>query len=180
MKKLVNIVDISERLINVCDRYGFVYLNDLVRYGERNNDDFTKLRNCGKKTTDEILKLIGQFGKNGEDFISFEKSNDDKNVRYDVKIVLQYIESSKYELSVRALNTLRSIQVQVTSLELKSEEFFQSLNNCGNKTAIELAGLFRNIEFSNIEKYIQTNRSFLQNILSNNSSLNNVIEIFRL
>lgn len=178
MKKLVHIADISERLINVCERYSFVYLNDLAEYGEMHNNDFTKLKNCGKKTTEEILKLLANFDENGENPLLADKLKDNNDVGYDISIVLQYIDSLKHELSVRAYNTLRSIQVKVTSRDLKSRDFFNSLNNCGKKTSKELTSLFSNIEFSNIEDYIQSNRPFLQSILCDNLSTDNVREIF--
>ena len=179
MKKLVHIADISERLINVCNNYGFIYLSDLIEYGKKHNNEFTKLKNCGKRTAREINQLIINFHKHQmENSVDSKTHHVEANKKHHDVSITEFINFNGHKLSARAFNVLSKIRNNVEKGgidldQLTSEYYFKSLDNCGRKTAQELIAFFGDFHSFSNETENVAELSFLRSLLSNKKITSN-------
>lgn len=137
---------LSKNKINTWDKFSVLLTKD--------NYSFLQFNHCGKKTEDE-LKQMAAYLKNFMATATDEKTNttngngvtvSDNNLLLDTQLI-------HFDLSVRAINCLKSIEIFTLGdlVSLNKKDLF-SIRNIGKRTVLELENLVesRNLHFGYI------------------------------
>jgi hypothetical protein len=139
---------LSNRAYHVCIDLRIETLEDLRRYHDEHKD-FLAARKCGKKTNDELIRLLEKniVAK------SFDASRSQLQNQSKYNTTIKEV-FNRFDLSVRAYNVCQSLNI--TTLADLSQYFIENGNflaakNCGQKTSKELIYL---IEESDLQTVI--------------------------
>lgn len=155
---------LSVRTINVCKRYELIDLKKIIHHYYVEKEDFRHLRNCGRKSIDELVGLCEKYRK------SVITSSDIHTIRSRTRILsdVDYkecftsdvLEITFYELVKNENLSARSQNVCIDNgmtdfssiiIYYWTNENFLKLKNCGQKSNIELIELCKKYEIR-IEK----------------------------
>lgn len=151
IEEIYHFEDISVRSYNVCINNGLNDLATLLNYYQENKT-FTNLRNCGKKSSEELNALCLKYIDNGYTGI-LEIEKEENNLvnfisnftRIQREIVNNFIEINLNNLSNRSKNALTlylngNIKIRNISEKILSNVKFnlQEIKNVGKKTIKEL------------------------------------------
>ncbi|MFP4529559.1 MAG: hypothetical protein ACLFQX_13515, partial [Candidatus Kapaibacterium sp.] len=132
-------MNLSKRAQNVCQANKMQTLNDLIEF-YRMNSSFYSLRNCGKKTNDELVNIIKEYGIKSEPSrnLSTEEYISDipdlsqelkdiciQNRLFTVRFLKEYYLVNKSFIDLDHFNPVKS--KQLTDFLLKR---FPNLDNC--------------------------------------------------
>lgn len=161
---LCDIENLGVRGYNACKFFNLLTLKDLIDFYNANGD-FLKVRNCGKKSNEELITICKKYEKY---FISETPIHIDENPKNPIiqriekltvrqkKIVNNSIATLFNELSVRASNVLNNhldydISLNGLSTIYEDESFkFSNLRNAGKQTISEIQDFIDEIK-ENIE-----------------------------
>jgi hypothetical protein len=190
--------DISVRSFNVCNDNDLKDLNAILKH-YREHKTFGNLRNCGKKSNEELTELCMKYIDYGGSQI-VESSKPEKQLittissfnRTQREIVNSFIEINSINLSNRSKNAITSFlngNLKIRNISeriLTNDRFnFQDIKNVGTKTVTELKSFIHTItEF--IEKFAEVdsendlvalrNRFFIEKTFSISSIPNEILE----
>ncbi len=190
LNKLIEVENLGVRGYNACKYFNLLTLKDLIEY-YNTNGDFLKVRNCGKKSNEELITICEKY-KNykfielseyaHENYISkpgkiipenlIEKQIEKLTVRQK-KILNNIINSHVRNLTIRAFNCIDNFSNSDFSLSgleeiiIKRDYNFNNLRNVGIQTENELRFCFKDI------------REQIDLILSFNDENDFVIELFK-
>lgn len=164
LEQLAEIEDLGIRSQNACKYFNLDTLKDIIYYYKKNGD-FLKVRNCGRKSNDELIKVCNKYEGFFIDELTTQIEEENKNpivtkieelkVRQK-KIVNNLIISSFNDLSVRSSNALKNYLEGNINLKgfksLFSEKNLKltNLKNVGKKS-IEEIQTFLNLIIEQIE-----------------------------
>lgn len=150
--------DISVRSFNVCNDNDLKDLNAILKH-YREHRTFGNLRNCGKKSNEELTDLCVKYKDYGSSQI-VEPPKPEKQLittisnfnRTQREIVNSFIEINSNNLSNRSKNAITSFlngNLKIRNISeriLTNERFnFQDIKNVGTKTVSELKSFFETI-----------------------------------
>jgi hypothetical protein len=190
--------DISVRSFNVCNDNELKDLNAILKH-YREHKTFGNLRNCGKKSNEELTELCMKYIDYGGSQI-VEPTKPEKQLittissfnRTQREIVNSFIEINSNNLSNRSKNAITSFlngNLKIRNISeriLTNDRFnFQDIKNVGTKTVTELKSFIHTItEF--IEKVAEVdsendlvalrNRFFIEKTFSISSVPNEILE----
>ena len=190
--------DISVRSFNVCNDNDLKDLNTILKH-YREHKTFSNLRNCGRKSNEELTDLCVKYIDYGGSQI-VEPSKPEKQLittissfnRTQREIVNSFIEINSNNLSNRSKNAITSFlngNLKIRNISeriLTNDRFnFQDIKNVGTKTVTELKSFIHTItEF--IEKVAEVesendlvalrNRFFIEKTFSISSIPNEILE----
>jgi len=190
--------DISVRSFNVCNDNDLKDLNAILKH-YREHKTFGNLRNCGKKSNEELTELCMKYIDYGGSQI-VEPTKPEKQLittissfnRTQREIVNSFIEINSNNLSNRSKNAITSFlngNLKIRNISeriLTNDRFnFQDIKNVGTKTVTELKSFIHTItEF--IEKVAEVdsendlvalrNRFFIEKTFSISSVPNEILE----
>ncbi len=190
--------DISVRSFNVCNDNDLKDLNAILKH-YREHKTFGNLRNCGRKSNEELTDLCVKYIDYGGSQI-VEPSKPEKQLimtissfnRTQREIVNSFIEINSNNLSNRSKNAIKSFLNGNLKIRNISERIltnyrfnFQDIKNVGTKTVMELKSFIHTItEF--IEKVAEVesendlvalrNRFFIEKTFSISSIPNEILE----
>lgn len=190
--------DISVRSFNVCNDNDLKDLNAILKH-YREHKTFSNLRNCGRKSNEELTDLCVKYIDYGGSQI-VEPSKTEKQLittissfnRTQREIVNSFIEINSNNLSNRSKNAIMSFlngNLKIRNISeriLTNDRFnFQDIKNVGTKTVTELKSFIHTItEF--IEKVAEVesendlvalrNRFFIEKTFSISSIPNEILE----
>lgn len=190
--------DISVRSFNVCNDNDLKDLNAILKH-YREHKTFSNLRNCGRKSNEELTDLCVKYIDYGGSQI-VEPSKPEKQLittissfnRTQREIVNSFIEINSNNLSNRSKNAIMSFlngNLKIRNISeriLTNDRFnFQDIKNVGTKTVTELKSFIHTItEF--IEKVAEVesendlvalrNRFFIEKTFSISSIPNEILE----
>lgn len=191
--------DISVRSFNVCNNNDLKDMNAILKH-YREHNTFCNLRNCGKKSNEELTDLCLKY-------INYDCNHFTEPLQSEKRLVLtinnftrsqkekvdSFIEINKNRLSNRSKNAITSflngnLKIQNISKKIfTNDDFnFQDIKNVGTKTVAELKSFFDSI-ICFIEKVSEEekekndlvawqNRFFIQNSTSISSIPNEILE----
>ena len=208
---LIELADNEEMTVRAFNTLNYNRLNTLekilLHYNE--NGDFKKLRNCGRKTNDELTEICLKY----KNFLVAEKPEETKNeleiiinnLNFRQKTILNsFIKTSANNLSVRSFNAIEKLLNKTFTVKnlyaniFKDKYFdFKNVRNVGGKSIhelnqfkneileyIKLVSLFENEEDLETEYYNSLLVKFFPNVdihkLENIFNENNEIKIFSL
>ena len=174
LEQFSEIEELSIRSQNVCKNVNLNSLKAIILYYKK-NDDFLKVRNCGRKSNDELVEVCKKYEEFFIDKLITQIEDENKNpivskideLTVKQKAVLNNIIYSKFnKLSVRSKNALSALlQDSITVRALHKEFFdvkkykFKKIRNVGEfssdeietfisevKELIELVSLFEDNE----------------------------------
>ena len=190
--------DISVRSFNVCNDNDLKDLNAILKH-YREHSTFGNLRNCGKKSNEELTDLCVKYNNYGSSQI-VEPSKPEKQLittifnftRTQREIVNSFIEINLNNLSNRSKNAITSFlngNLKIRNISeriLTNQRFnFQDIQNVGTKTVTELKA-FIDLLIDFIEKVAEVesennlsalkNKFFIEKIFSISSIPNEILE----
>lgn len=174
LEQLTEIEELSIRSQNVCENVNLNSLKAIIYYYKKNGD-FLKVRNCGRKSNNELIEVCKKYKEFFIDELITQIEDENKNpivskideLTVKQKAVLNNIIYSKFnKLSVRSKNALSALlQDSITIRALHKEFFdvkkyeFKEIRNVGEfsgeeietfisevKELIELVSLFEDNE----------------------------------
>jgi hypothetical protein len=174
LEQLAVIENLGIRSQNACKYFSLNTLRDIIYYYKKNGD-FLKVRNCGRKSNDELINVCKKYEESFIDELITHIEDENKNpivskideLTVKQKAVLNNIIYSKFnKLSVRSKNALSALlQDSITVRALHKEFFdvkkyeFKNIRNVGEfsgeeieafisevKELIELVSLFEDNE----------------------------------
>lgn len=164
LEQLAEIEELEVRSYNACKYFSLDTLRDIIYYYKKNGD-FLKVRNCGRKSNDELIDVCTKYEGFFIDELITQIEEENKNpivtkieelkVRQK-KIVNNLINSSFNDLSVRSSNALKNyLDGEINLKGFKSifaEQNFKltNLRNVGKKS-IEEIQTFLNLISEQIE-----------------------------
>ena len=189
---------ISVRSFNVCNDNDLKDLTAILKH-YREHSTFGNLRNCGRKSNEELTDLCVKYIDFGSNQL-VESSKPEKQLittisnftRTQREIVNSFIEINSNNLSNRSKNAITSFLIgnlkirNISERILTNERFnFQDIPNVGTKTVTELKG-FINLLIEFIEKVVEVksendlvalrNRFFIEKTFSISSIPNEILE----
>ncbi|MFJ5717380.1 DNA-directed RNA polymerase subunit alpha C-terminal domain-containing protein [Neobacillus sp. NPDC093127] len=156
----ISTLSLSTRGYNALKREGIDTINDLFNCPK---EDILKIKNLGKKSSDEIFSIIDELNKNKAIIFSEISPKEPKEIRFFIGSdghKYNDISIEDLNLSVRAYNCLRIAKINYYSeLLLKSADELIVIPNMGKKSLLELENVKSNTPltlFSEIKdnKYI--------------------------
>lgn len=150
--------DISVRSFNVCNDNDLKDLNAILKH-YREHKNFSNLRNCGRKSNEELTDLCVKYIDYGSSQI-VESSKPEKQLittisnftRTQREIVNSFIEINSNNLSNRSKNAITSFlngNLKIRNISeriLTNQRFnFKDIKNAGTKTVLELKGFIDSI-----------------------------------
>jgi len=190
--------DISVRSFNVCKDNDLNDLTAILKH-YRKYSTFGNLRNCGRKSNEDLKALCLKYSENGSNQFSEYINPENKLIttianltRFHRDIVNSFIEINANNLSNRSKNAIisflnKNIKIRnISERILNNDRFnFQDIKNVGTKTVKELKSFIHNItEF--IEKVAEVerekdlvalrNRFFIEKTFSITSIPNEILE----
>ena len=150
LEELTSIEELSVRSCNVCKLITTPlapFLSDILFFYKKNNS-FLKLKNCGEKSNEEIIRLCKKYITSTVNIID-SNENIDKLEQFKINIInseqfnIDEVTKSQY-LSVRAYNicidnNLKNLK-DILDFYVKNKSFIQ-FQNCGEKANSELVKL---------------------------------------
>jgi len=164
IEELARIEGLSVRTINVCKRYELINLKRILQYYYVEKENFKYLRNCGKKSIEELVALCEKYRKSVISTSDIHVVGSNTKVLDDVDsgecfsseiLEITFYELEKNEnLSVRSQNVCRDNGMtdlpSIISYYWANKNFLK-LKNCGQKSNLELIELCKKFE-THIEK----------------------------
>ncbi len=152
LEQLTKIEELRIRSQNACKYFSLNSLKDIIHYYNRNGD-FLKVRNCGRKSSDELIEVCKKYEEFFIDKLITQIDKENKNpivakietlkVRQK-KILNNLIVSSFDDLSVRASNALKNyLEGEINLKGIKSlfadkNLKLTNLRNVGKKSIDEI------------------------------------------
>ncbi len=198
IKEIYHSEDISVRSFNVCNNNNLKDLNAVLKH-YRDYQTFDNLRNCGRKSNEELTALCLKY-LNFDSSLLAEPLRPEKKListisnftRTQREIVNSFIEINANNLSNRSKNAITSFlngNLKIRNINdriLSNDKFnFQDIKNVGAKTVIELKFFFDSIiDFiEKVEKVdnkndlvVLRNRFFIEQTFSISSIPNEILE----
>jgi predicted Zn-ribbon and HTH transcriptional regulator len=167
LHELAQIEGLSVRTINVCKRYELINLEKILHYYYVEKENFKHLRNCGKKSIEELVGLCEKYRRsiiNTSDIhVASSKTKMLADVNHGECFPSDILETTFYELeknenlSIRSQNVCRDNGMTDLSSIITyywANKNFLKLKNCGQKSNLELIEICKKFE-TRIEKPIK-------------------------
>lgn len=147
----------SVRTYNICKDNGLIDLENLLNYF-RANHTFMNLRNCGKKSNDELIEICEKYNDISTNEIKIIEQNEIvttiDNFNRNQRITVNSFISVKFTtLSVRSKNAILDYLNENLSIRNFSANFFSNksfdikkIKNIGEKSEKEIAGFIEDIK----------------------------------
>lgn len=167
--------DISVRSFNVCNDNSINDLYDLLRH-YRENKSFVNLRNCGRKSNDELTAVCSKYIEiqdlyklqNEENLSPVTPTNHELTLNQR-ETIIKFIDITTKQIRPTSLNALlqrlgsNSTIENIYDIILKQNASIPSLLSFGKKSSSEISTFFRNItQFAEIVKKITDNNKLAE------------------
>lgn len=158
LNQLSYLEEISVRSLNVCEDNGLLDLASMISYYQENKT-FTNLKNCGRKSDEELTAICLKYIDKGNVEYSELVNKENKIIilissltRTQIEVINSFIETNKTLLSKRSKNAITSFlngNLKISNIcdkILAIERFnIQEIKNVGEKSVLELKHFIESI-----------------------------------
>ena len=151
LNQLSYLEEISVRSLNVCEVNGLLDLDSMISYYQENKT-FTNLKNCGRKSDEELTAICLKYiDKGNVDYSEFVNKENKIIIlisslkRTQIEVINSFIETNSILLSKRSKNAITSFlngNLKISNIcdkILAIERFnIQEIKNVGEKSVLEL------------------------------------------
>jgi hypothetical protein len=151
LNQLSYLEEISVRSLNVCEVNGLLDLDSMISYYQENKT-FTNLKNCGRKSDEELTAICLKYIDKGNVEYSELVNKENKIIilissltRTQIEVINSFIETNSILLSKRSKNAITSFlngNLKISNIcdkILAIERFnIQEIKNVGEKSVLEL------------------------------------------
>lgn len=158
LNQLSYLEEISVRSLNVCEDNGLLDLASMISYYQENKT-FTNLKNCGRKSDEELTAICLKYIDKGNVEYSELVNKENKIIilissltRTQIEVINSFIETNSILLSKRSKNAITSFlngNLKISNIcdkILAIERFnIQEIKNVGEKSVLELKHFIESI-----------------------------------